>query len=181
MALDTRVFTRVRPRQPFLAHGGERSTGGRAQKEKILRMNGGISVDGPRPAGKDATRRDSGIRAGERAAPTWLQDRRRKPADEWNEMSEKEGRERERDREVESKRATERRVAGKEDGREYYGERRRTKERRRGAAPFSRGSIDASASFVDFRAENADARGRSGWRRGGGEREGREGDKRGGN
>lgn len=25
---------------------------------------------------------------------------------------------------------------------------------------FSRGSIDASASFVDFRAENADARGR---------------------
>lgn len=46
-------------------------------------------------------------------------------------------------------------------------------ERRR----FSRGSIDASASFVDFRAENADARGRSGvangwWRTRGGTREG---------
>lgn len=34
------------------------------------------------------------------------------------------------------------------------------KERRREVASFSRGSIDASASFVDFRAENADARGR---------------------
>jgi len=65
-----------------------------------------------------------------------------------------------RTKERERERKRERRVAkGK---REYYGERRRTKERRRGAAPFCRGSIDASASFVDFRAENADARGRSG-------------------
>lgn len=100
--------------------------------------------------GRDGTRWR--IRATVRNAPTWLQDRRRKP-DGWYAESEKEGRGRK--RELESAR----RMARGGDGREYYEERRWTKERRRGAAQFSRGSIDASASFVGFRAENADARG----------------------
>lgn len=49
------------------------------------------------------------------------------------------------------------RVAGKETAEsttEKDGERKSKGEKRH---PFSRGSIDASASFVDFRAENADA------------------------
>jgi len=65
---------------------------------------------------------------------------------------EKTERERERERENDSGRGG--------SGREYYEGRWRTKERRRGVTPFSRGSIDASASLVDFRAENADAHGR---------------------
>lgn len=73
--------------------------------------------------------------------------------------------EREREREeTDKENASERERAegGKaRDGREYYGERRGAKERRRGAALFSRGSIDASASFVDFRAENVGAHVRS--------------------
>lgn len=80
-------------------------------------------------------------------------------------MSEKEGREREGWKGEREKR----REAGKETAEsttEKDGERKSKGEKRH---PFSRGSIDASASFVDFRAENADAlaaaRGREGWRR----------------
>lgn len=75
-----------------------------------------------------------------------------------------EERESERGRETErEKEGRERTLAAGGGGGEstMYGGRQRTKERRRGAAPFSRGgSIDASASFVDFRAENAGARSR---------------------
>lgn len=102
-------------------------------------MIGGISVDGPRPAGKDAARRDCGIRADEQAAPTWLQDRGRKPAYGWNEMSEKEGREGEGGKERVRNRVTERerggrRVAGKETAEsttEKDGERKSDGEERR--------------------------------------------------
>lgn len=148
-------------------------------------MIGGISVDGPRPAGKDAARRDCGIRAGERAAPTWLQDRRRKPAYGWNEMSEKEGGEgrprggrgrvksrlRERERE-------EWRVAGRESAEsttEKDGERKSDgEERRRSLVALSTRAPPSSTSAP----KTPTLVGRRGRRRGGGERYG---DKRGGN
>lgn len=167
-------FHSGRPRQRSLVfwysrRGGRihaRNTGERAQKGKILRM---IRRD-ERRGRLGRTRRDATVEFVRASRPLQRGCRTTDVNPRMGGMKwVKRGGERERDskrewrRERARKRERERRVAeGKRDGREYYGERRRTKERRRGAAPFSRGSIDASASFVDFRAENADARGRSG-------------------
>lgn len=73
-------------------------------------------------------------------------------------MREKEGREtRKRGREWQSGRREREREEMVESTTKEDGERKSDEE---DVTPFSRGSIDASASFVDFRAENADARGR---------------------
>lgn len=122
-----------------------RNAGGRAQKRKIYRMIAAgsattVEVGYKDDATRNFVRASKPLQRGCRTADV-------NPQDGWNAMI---GKERERERQS----------GRRGDGREYYEGRRRTKERRRGVAPFSRGSIDASASFVDFRAENADARDR---------------------
>lgn len=121
----------------------------RAETEDLPNDHSGIRGDS---RGRLRGWRDEKFRTDQQTAPTWLQERERKPIDGWNATGEKEGRDEEREREWQSGRGG--------SGREYYEGRWRTKERRRGVTPFSRGSIDASASLVDFRAENADAHGR---------------------
>lgn len=127
-------------------------------------MIGGISVDGPRPAG-GRTRRDATVEfvGASKPPPTWLQDRRRKPTDGWNEMSEKEGREREREKE-------ERRVAGKEtaESTTEKDEERKSdgEERRRSLVALSTRAPPSSTSAPKTPTLAA-ARG---WRTGGGER-----------